>query len=156
MINLEAELKFWQGILSLRDTDITVSWSDPEKMPINGAQACIAMDFENNKATITILKPEFLVAEDKDRAIRENLVHELLHIHLERWDEKLPDAERHRERAINMVAKGLVSLYELNRRPRVDRDSVKTTAKYAGTKRAQHGSGSRNKARSGAAKPGIR
>lgn len=129
MINLEKEIKFWQEILSLKDWEIEIQWSSQQDMPIEGAAACISSDFDNAKARIWVLKMTVPVTSESTLHTRENIVHELLHIHLERWDEKTPDVDRHRERAINQIAKGLVSLYELNSRPGSPGDSVSIAGK---------------------------
>lgn len=153
MINLQKELKFWQSALSLRDWDIEIEWSKPEDMPLSGAQACISTDFENAKAHIWVSRMTVPVTPEAVATTRENIVHELLHVHLERWDDKAPDVERHREKAINLIAKGLVNLYELNNRPGPNRDSVSIAGKPPGRGSAIPRVSNRNKTGTGSAKP---
>ena len=151
-MNLEKELKFWQEVLSLRDWDLKAAWTDQTEMPISNALACISVDYENSKAQIWVSKLTLPVTDQTITNTRENLVHELLHIHLERWDDKSADVERHRERAINQIAKGLVALHEFNHRHDSAGDGVSIAGKPARRGSVVTRAGSRNKTGPGPAK----
>lgn len=98
--------------MSLQDWTILAQYADQNDiMRITGgddAEACILIDQQNMTGQIWV-KCDDLPAS---RANYYNLIcHELLHIHLDRWQVEPGIMNEIKEQAINALAKGMVALH---------------------------------------------
>jgi len=110
MTTLDKRLAYWQNILSLGGWEIDIREAEPPHID-QDAGAMVAINSERMIASITIRSG--LSEEEIDHG----LVHELIHLWLDSWavDGGLDNILK--EQAINMIAKGLVTLYgRINRR----------------------------------------
>jgi hypothetical protein len=109
---LLAKCAEWQKILGLQDWSITLKMKRAHDMPEDCGGTCNHMD-SKRVAIVSILDPidyppNAWVPHDMER----DLVHELLHIHLEHWETERDGLEYYsKERAIHALSVALVNLH---------------------------------------------
>jgi hypothetical protein len=108
---LRAKCAEWQKLLGLQDWVVTLKMKRAHDMPEDCGGTCDHMD-SKRVAIVSILDPvdyppNAWIPHDMER----DLVHELLHIHLEHWKterESLEDFSK--ERAVHALSEALVNL----------------------------------------------
>jgi hypothetical protein len=83
--DLDALVGKWQGILRLKDWDVSCCYKRYHEMPLEKSVGCCSVSIERNSAEICILDPLDMEpdASENTRSIEASVVHELLHI----WQE---------------------------------------------------------------------
>ncbi len=112
---LEQLVRKWQEILRLQDWEIEVEWVTRNKLD-KGSNAEETLCVNQKAATIGVIMPEhYSVWNDKPQDIEESVVHELLHIPLQkienyaRKEEELA-LDNAVESATNLIAAALIML----------------------------------------------
>lgn len=107
----EAALRRWQGILRLRDWDLTVEFARCSALGTDN-WGDVARDEAHKEARIRLLEPADYVAPSTGRALDHELtlVHELVHIVLGRLECPHQDEGLAEEIAVDVLAKAFLSL----------------------------------------------
>ena len=105
--NAKIICKDWQKVLRLQDWDISISVVRGKDMDFPDSYGLNSFDGLHKNSRIQIIDPLDL---DEDVEFEENIVHELLHLHMADWlkDDGLTPPEC--EIAINILAQTLVGL----------------------------------------------
>lgn len=108
--NLAAELKRWQKILRVMDWEVTAEFAHQAEIP-SAECAIVQISGHHKSATIKIVWPSEFPDYWAVGDWQNGLVHELIHLHMERFMPAKDDpAHMDAEAAISLIASALLEL----------------------------------------------
>jgi hypothetical protein len=134
---LQHECRLWQHKLRLQDWNVKVVLCRLNEMPDNDAIGYIKPVLERKDAYMLLLSPmdtpllaaKFLNDEEVNYGL--TIVHELLHLHLWPFTQRLNEAETvAEEQAINALSRCIVSAYSSKIKPLVSPSTTASTGHY--------------------------
>lgn len=109
--NLQKLLKKWQKILRLEDWDIQIRWARSYELAEASSVAENLRDVPNKRCDVRVLDPiDFVNSVWPERDYELDIVHELLHTHVEAFAREFNGTDNLKEQVIETLAKALVAL----------------------------------------------